>query len=138
MTKINTAHASTPVRILVVDDEKNIRELFLALISLHLPKSRIDVAVNGTEAVELFRQTRPDIILMDIMMPVMNGEKAFVEIKRICSENKWQMPSVIFCTGYAPSDLIDMILKEDPRHCLLTKPVTNANLLKVIQERMPV
>jgi CheY-like chemotaxis protein len=125
-------------RIMVVDDEKNIRDLFRTLLSLHLPNARIDVAVNGVEAVDIFQVARTDVIIMDLMMPVMNGEKAFFEIKRMCDENKWKIPSVIFCTGYAPSDMISRIVKEDPMHCIVTKPVSTEKLFSLIMERLAV
>jgi len=58
-------------KILVVDDEKNICEL----LRLYLEKEGYTVvmAFNGTQAVELFKSEEPSLVLLDIMMPVMDG-----------------------------------------------------------------
>ena len=57
--------------IMVVDDEKNICEL----MRLYLEKEgfAVTVAYNGSDAISLIRQSRPDLVLLDIMMPVIDG-----------------------------------------------------------------
>ncbi|MBR5502503.1 MAG: response regulator transcription factor [Oscillospiraceae bacterium] len=57
--------------IMVVDDEKNICEL----MRLYLEKEgfAVTVANNGSDAISLIRQSRPDLVLLDIMMPVIDG-----------------------------------------------------------------
>lgn len=57
--------------IMVVDDEKNICEL----IRLYLEKEGFDVTIanNGSDAIAMIRQNRPDLVLLDIMMPVIDG-----------------------------------------------------------------
>ena len=124
-------------RILIVDDEQSIRDVFRRVLSYGLPKCRIDLAVNGAEAVESFRQTHQGVILMDLHMPIMNGERAFMEIRHICLENDWEMPSVVFCTGYEPPHEIQNIVSENPRHCALRKPVTNETLIEALKLRLP-
>lgn len=123
-------------RILIVDDEKTIRDLFLQLMSYSLPQCRIDVAINGAEAVEAFRQVRHCVLLMDLKMPVMDGEKAFLEIQKLCEAENWAMPSVVFCTGYDPSDRLRSIIAGNPAHCVLRKPVTNEQLMDAIRARL--
>jgi len=123
-------------RILVVDDEKTIRHLFLQIISYGLPDCRIDMAVNGAEAVEMFRQGHHQVVLMDLKMPVMDGQQAFQEIQNICNAENLKMPAVIFCTGYAPPSLIENIIQENPTHCLLKKPCTNQQLMDTIKSRL--
>lgn len=62
------------IRILAVDDT----EANLKLLKMSLSRQGYDVitAVNGAEALELYKQERPDLVLMDVMMPVMNGFEA--------------------------------------------------------------
>ncbi len=69
-------------RILVVDDEKNICEL----LRLYLEKEGFEVIVagDGSEAVKKVRESRPSLVLLDIMMPVMDGWEACREIRDIC------------------------------------------------------
>jgi two-component system, OmpR family, alkaline phosphatase synthesis response regulator PhoP len=61
-------------RVLVVDDEKFVREL----IKIKLGRCGLTVieATNGIEGVEMARNLKPDLILMDVMMPKMNGFEA--------------------------------------------------------------
>jgi CheY-like chemotaxis protein len=61
-------------RVLVVDDEKFVREL----IKIKLGRCGLTVieATNGLEGVEMARNLKPDLILMDVMMPKMNGFEA--------------------------------------------------------------
>lgn len=72
----------TPVAgksVLVVDDEKFVREL----IKIKLGRCGLTVieATNGAEAIETARRLKPDIILMDVMMPKMNGFEACEKLK---------------------------------------------------------
>ncbi|MBP0986223.1 MAG: response regulator, partial [Oscillospiraceae bacterium] len=57
--------------IMVVDDEKNICEL----LRLYLEKEDFDVTIcnNGSDAISLIRQNQPSLVLLDIMMPVIDG-----------------------------------------------------------------
>lgn len=126
----------TPRRVLIVDDEKGIRDVFLAVVSYGLPDCRVDLAVNGAEAVENFRTAHQDVLVMDLNMPVMNGLDAFAEIRKICDEEKWAMPAVVFCTGFDPPNALNAILQSDGRHRLLRKPVTNELLIQTIGERL--
>jgi CheY-like chemotaxis protein len=66
-------------KVLVVDDEKFVREL----IRIKLGRCGLTVteATNGLEAVEMALALKPDIILMDVMMPRMNGFEACEKIK---------------------------------------------------------
>lgn len=125
-----------PRRILVVDDEKAIRDVFSLVLSLGLPDSRIDLAINGAEAVNCFRDVHHAVLLMDLHMPIMDGETAFGEIEKICEEEKWQMPSVVFCTGYEPSNILRNMIDNNPDHCVLRKPVSNNILLSALKERL--
>ena len=124
------------MKILVVDDEKNIRDLFTKVCRFALPDCRIDLAVNGAEAVDAFREGRYDIILMDLYMPVMDGFEAFREIQALCSKEGVEMPAFIFCTGYAVPDELTELIAETPRHCLLQKPISTEILLNALMSRL--
>lgn len=123
-------------RILIVDDEKTILRLFQMILSSSLPDRKIDLAANGAEAVELFKKNRHALLLMDLHMPVMNGKVAFEEVERFCAENKWEMPSVVFCTGFAPPDTICGLVSANPLHHLLSKPVSSDVLVDTVKSRL--
>lgn len=66
----------------MVDDHPIVRQGFAGLIATDPGMSVIAEAENGRQAIEMFRRHRPDITLMDLRMPVMNGVEAIREIRK--------------------------------------------------------
>lgn len=69
------------IRVLIVDDHPMIRAGLAATISPEADMEVVGSASNGTEGVELYRQHRPDVALMDLKMPGMAGVDAIVAIR---------------------------------------------------------
>jgi DNA-binding NarL/FixJ family response regulator len=83
------------IKVLVVDDHAIVREGIRALLALQRDMQVIGEAVNGQEALEKTFELTPDVVLMDIVMPVMNGLEA---TKRICS--KWDRARILMLSQY--------------------------------------
>jgi len=83
-------------KILVVDDENDILEF----IQYNLKKEGYDVSLahNGQEAIDVARKVKPDLILLDVMMPVMDGIEACKQIK---SDPLFVQTFVVFLTARA-------------------------------------
>jgi CheY-like chemotaxis protein len=125
-------------KILIVDDEVRIREVFRLILSDGLPDCKIDVAANGKEALEILRVEHPAVVVMDLHMSVMDGQAAFMQFQKQCKDNNWEMPSIIFCTGFAHPETVRSIVVRNATHCLLSKPVRGETLLNVVKSRIGV
>jgi DNA-binding NarL/FixJ family response regulator len=71
-----------PVRVVVADDQQVVRAGFAALLDTQPDLTVVGTAADGGEAVRLCRERRPDVVLMDIRMPVMDGIEATARIVR--------------------------------------------------------
>jgi DNA-binding NarL/FixJ family response regulator len=70
-----------PIRILAVDDHPLIRQGIAALVGTEVDVKLVGEASNGHEAIAKFRECRPDVTLMDLQMPEMNGIDAMIAIR---------------------------------------------------------
>ncbi|WP_162063061.1 response regulator transcription factor [Vibrio taketomensis] len=77
-----------PITIVIVDDHQVVLDGFIARLSLERDFDVIGTASNGVEAVEVVKSLQPDVVLMDVSMPLMNGIDATRIIKEKCPHVK--------------------------------------------------
>ncbi|NLA25906.1 MAG: response regulator [Firmicutes bacterium] len=80
--------ATRKIRVLVADDHAVVREGICALVNLQRDMLIVGEAVNGRDAIEKTHQLLPNVVLMDIAMPVLNGIEAMKEITSVCEDVK--------------------------------------------------
>ncbi|MCT8140351.1 response regulator [Anaerobacillus sp. CMMVII] len=115
------------IKVLIVDDD--MRNVFALTSALEMEKMNVLYAENGFEAMDILAASKVDIILMDIMMPKMNGYEAMVEIRN--NENLKDIP-IIALTAKA--------MKADRQKCIsagasdyISKPVKMEQLLSLMK-----
>ena len=105
---------SQPIRILIADDHAVVREGVAAILSLEPDMEVVAQASNGREAVELFQKHRPDLALMDLRMPEMDGVQAITAIRQDFSDAR-----IIVLTTYDGDEDIYRGLRAGARAYLL-------------------
>ena len=111
-----------PSRILIIDDNKTTRKSLAFM--LRDGRYALRLAASGDEALEMLNQQPPDVILLDVVMPGMDG---FELCKRIKSNDEWKHIPVILITSLASQEALvrGLAIGADE---FLTKPVSNAEL----------
>ena len=70
------------IRIMVIDDQAVVRQGFVALINTVTDMCVVAEGIDGQQAVDLYKQHRPDVTLMDLRMPKMGGVEAIIAIRK--------------------------------------------------------
>ena len=118
---------SRPIRILTVDDHPVVREGIAGLVGVQPDMTVVAEAANGREAIQQFRAHRPDVTLMDIQMPEMNGLDALIAIRAEFPDAR-----VIVLTTYEGDVHILRALKAGAQGYLL-KNTLHSELLQTIR-----
>jgi DNA-binding response OmpR family regulator len=112
-------------KVLIVEDDSDVRRLFA--IGLNQRGFEVKLAANGADAVERIRTEKPDVILLDWLMPLMDGGQMLDHLGGAAAK----VPIIVISGEPAPSSL-------DPRvQCWLSKPVTIDELVTEIENRSP-
>jgi DNA-binding NarL/FixJ family response regulator len=118
---------SRPIRIIVADDHPLLRQGIASLIADQSDMTLVAEASNGREAIQQFRTHRPDVTLMDLQMPVMNGIDAIIAIR-----GEFPEAHIVVLTTYAGDVQALRALKAGARAYLL-KNLLHKELLDTIR-----
>src|SRR6266404_4966437 len=127
----------SPIRILIVDDHALLREGIAALVNAESDMKLVAEASDGQEAIEKFRSNRPDVTLMDLQMPALNGIEAMIGIR-----SEFPNARIIVLTTYTGDVQVLRALKAGARAYVL-KGEVHRDLLDTIravhagQKRIP-
>lgn len=120
--------ASKPIRVLIADDHPVVRDGLRLLLDTEPGLELVGEAENGVQAVELARSTRPDVILLDLVMPQMDGLEALAEIKRNDPAAR-----ILVVTSFADDDKVFPAIKTGALGYLL-KEVPPEMLIRAIRD----
>ena len=124
--------AANPVKkILIVDDESSLRTLLRAVIGSE-PGYDLQEACNGDEALDLIRQEKPDLVILDVMMPGQSGFEVCEKIKR-SPELKDIIVLILTAKGQKTDQEWASSVGAD---CFLSKPFSPLELINLIENLM--
>ena len=112
------------ISVLIVDDDVQFASYLAELIPTFDPRIEVEVANDGFEAGKHVHNFKPDLILMDLMMPTMDG---FDTCKSIKSDPDTADIRIVCMTGYGSEENIKRITKLGAEACL-TKPIDETKL----------
>jgi AmiR/NasT family two-component response regulator len=113
------------IRVVIADDESIIRMDLKTLLE-EMGHEVVGEATDGQKALEMTRSLRPDVVIMDIKMPVMDG----LDAAKIISEEK--IAPVVLLTAYSDKDLIERA-KDAGVFGYLVKPFQESDLMPAIE-----
>jgi len=119
--------ASRPIRVLVVDDQALVREGLAIILDAQPDIEVAGQAEDGRQAIKLAAQLDPDVVLMDIRMPLMDGIKATRQIKETHPQTQ-----VVILTTYSEDELIFEGLRAGALGYLL-KDITRRQLAEAVR-----
>ena len=116
------------IRILVVDDESVVREGIATIISLQKDMDVVGEARDGIQAVQLAQKFKPDVILLDLVMPKQDGLSTIPKLKEMLPESR-----ILVLTSFAESDRVYQAIKSGALGYML-KDATRGQLLQAIRD----
>ena len=93
--------ASNPIRVMIVDDHDMVRRGLVAFLKVKADLELVGEASDGQEAVDLCEQVRPNVVLMDLVMPGMDGTSATQIIRQ-----RWPHVQVVALTSFEERELV--------------------------------
>jgi DNA-binding NarL/FixJ family response regulator len=118
---------AAPIRVVVADDQRVVRDGLMMLVGLIDGVDVVGTAADGVQAVELVERERPDVVLMDLRMPRMNGAEATRQIRSGLSDTH-----VLVLTTYADDDSLFPALQAGARG-YLTKDASAEEIEQAIR-----
>jgi NarL family two-component system response regulator LiaR len=118
----------TKIRLLVVDDQTVVREGLVAILENYPDIQVVGQAEDGVQAVKLAKQHQPDVILLDLVMPNMDGLTTIPKIKEIAPEAR-----ILVVTSFAETDRVYQAIKAGALGYIL-KDATREQLLQSIRD----
>lgn len=116
------------IRILVVDDQNVVRDGVVTMLSFQPDMEVVGEAENGIQAIKIARNNKPDVVLLDMYMPLQDGLTTITKLKELIPDIR-----ILVLTSFAESDLVYQAIKSGALGYLL-KDTTRAQLVQSIRD----
>ena len=126
-TRAAEREANHPLRVLLVDDHKVMREGVAALLDEQPDIEVVGQAGNGRDAISMTRKLQPDVVVMDVAMPILGGEEATRRIK-----SHWPQTRVI-ALSLSEETIVSKKMRKAGAECYLSKTDPSEKLLAAIR-----
>lgn len=124
---------STKMKILIVEDESGLNTVIKTYFEKHFPTVTIFQAFDGFEAGAIMTREQPDVLILDLGLPGVNG---FELCKKIADSDSFGNPTTIIITACQDTD-IEKQIKDLNATCFFRKPVVLQELKEVVQSCLP-
>lgn len=120
--------STNKTRIVVVDDQNVVRDGVVTMLSFQADMEVVGEAQNGIQAIEIAKQSKPDVVLLDMSMPIQDGLSTIPKIKELLPD-----VGILVLTSFAESDLVYQAIKAGALGYLL-KDATRIQLIQSIRD----
>ena len=118
---------SRPIRVIVVENQTVVRQGLMAILSFHDDVDVVGEAQNGLEGIKVVEELKPDVVLLDLMMPVLDGLSTIPKILEIAPDT-----GILVVTGYGEAENIFKAIKSGALGYLL-KDSSHEQLVSAIK-----
>lgn len=116
------------IKVLLIEDRQEFAVVMRDFICLQDDMELVGIAVDGQQGLEMIQSEHPDVVILDMIMPMLDGISVLEEVQQIGLQS---MPKFIFQTGFAQDSLVKRAFELGASYCLL-KPIN----LQVIGKRI--
>jgi NarL family two-component system response regulator LiaR len=116
------------IRVLVVDDQTVVREGLVAILANYPDIEVVSQAADGVQAIECVKRDKPEVVLLDMVMPNQDGLTTIPKIKEIAPNTR-----ILVVTGFAENDMVYQAIKAGALGYIL-KDATRDQLLQAIRD----
>ena len=117
------------IRVLVADDHKIVREGLVSILTEQPDIEVVGEAGNGREAVDMTARLKPDVAIMDVSMPLMNGDEATRQIKLLNPETR-----IVALSMFEETDMVQKMFRAGAESYVL-KTAPSGTLLSAIRDK---
>lgn len=119
------------ISVVIVEDQKDIQGLLKSIVSRNEDYACLDVCSTGEEALQKIPELLPDVVLMDIGLPGINGIECVKKLKPVCPNTEF-----IMCTAYDEDEKVFLALQSGANSYILkkSKPEVLLNAIKEVHE----